>query len=60
MLPGPEKAENLEIAPNSRKRKTFRTKKLVKTKLPDGPRDRLAHWGMSFGHGKDDGKGPKA
>ena len=35
-------------------------KNLVKTKLPDGPGDKLGHWRMSFGHEEDDGKGPKA
>ena len=60
MLPRPEKVENLEIAPNSRKSKFCWRKKTVKTELPDGPRDQLGHCGMCFGHGEDDGMVPKA
>ena len=31
----------------------------AQNRLIDGPKDKLGHWGMSFGHGEHDGKGPR-
>ena len=60
MLSGPESTENLEIKPNFVKCNFCWRKNWVETKPPDGPRDELGHWRVSFGHEKSDGKGPKA
>ena len=59
-LPELEKPEDFDIATNFRKWIFCQRKKIVKTKIPDGPGDQGGHWRMCFGHGEDDGKGPRA
>ena len=53
----------LEIAQNDEFQKSvkfFWTFLKAQNRLKEGPRDQLGHWRMSFGHGEQDGKGPRA